>query len=155
MQIQISWLLQKPTDLDLHCLQSQGISGFSRFRVKYPKIKGKYGTQSYAFISCNPLPGRKLWKGKCQTRGPWWSYIAHLSKQLCKLTVEVSANFTALRFLYKFYSPTPERLCFFHASWLLELNLERRSPKEQFCRYIEIGPVVSDKKIFEVFYIAI
>ena len=31
---QISWLLQKPTDLDLHCLQRQGISGFSRTRVK-------------------------------------------------------------------------------------------------------------------------
>ena len=25
VQIQISWLLQKPTDLDLHCLQRQGI----------------------------------------------------------------------------------------------------------------------------------
>ena len=34
MQIQISWLLQKPTDLDLHCLQRQGISGFCRTRVK-------------------------------------------------------------------------------------------------------------------------
>ena len=33
MQIQISWLLQKPTDLDLHCLQGQNISGFSRTRV--------------------------------------------------------------------------------------------------------------------------
>ena len=33
MQIQISWLLQKPTDLDLHCLQRQDISGFSRTRV--------------------------------------------------------------------------------------------------------------------------
>ena len=33
MQIQISWLLQKPTDLDLHYLQRQGISGFSRTRV--------------------------------------------------------------------------------------------------------------------------
>ena len=32
VQIQISWLLQKPTDLDLHCLQRQGISGFSRTR---------------------------------------------------------------------------------------------------------------------------
>ena len=32
--IQISWLLQKPTDLDLHCLQRQGVSGFSRTRVK-------------------------------------------------------------------------------------------------------------------------
>ena len=34
VQIQISWLLQKPTDLDLHCLQRQGISGLSRTRVK-------------------------------------------------------------------------------------------------------------------------
>ena len=34
MQIQISWLLQKPTDLDLHCLQRQGTCGFSRTRVK-------------------------------------------------------------------------------------------------------------------------
>ena len=33
VQIQISWLLQKPNDLDLHCLQKQGISGFSRTRV--------------------------------------------------------------------------------------------------------------------------
>ena len=34
MQIQISWLLQKPTDLDLHCLQRQSISRFSMTRVK-------------------------------------------------------------------------------------------------------------------------
>ena len=33
VQIQISWLLQKPTDLNLHCLQKQGLSGFSRTRV--------------------------------------------------------------------------------------------------------------------------
>ena len=32
MQILISWLLQKPNDLDLHCLQRQGISRFSRTR---------------------------------------------------------------------------------------------------------------------------
>ena len=32
VQIQI---LQKPTDLDLHCFQSQGISGFSRTRVNF------------------------------------------------------------------------------------------------------------------------
>ena len=31
VQIQISW--QKPTDLDLHCLQMQGISGFSTTRI--------------------------------------------------------------------------------------------------------------------------
>ena len=33
MQIQISWLLKKPTDLDLHCLQRQGISRISRTRA--------------------------------------------------------------------------------------------------------------------------
>ena len=39
VQIQISWLLQKkPTDLDLHCLQRQSISGFSRTRVKLPDM---------------------------------------------------------------------------------------------------------------------
>ena len=38
MQIQISWLLQKPTDLDLHCLQRQDISWFSRTRVNHDYI---------------------------------------------------------------------------------------------------------------------
>ena len=33
MQIQIRWLLQKPNGLDLHCLQRQIISEFSRPRV--------------------------------------------------------------------------------------------------------------------------
>ena len=33
VQFQISWLLQKPADLDLHCLQRQGTSGFRRTRV--------------------------------------------------------------------------------------------------------------------------
>ena len=32
VQIQISWLLQKPADLDLHCLQNQDLSVFSRTR---------------------------------------------------------------------------------------------------------------------------
>ena len=34
VQIQISWLLQKPTYLALHCLRRQCISGFSRTMVK-------------------------------------------------------------------------------------------------------------------------
>ena len=46
MQIQISWLLQKPTDLDLHCLQRQGISGFSR-----TKVKSYYGRKYWRLIS--------------------------------------------------------------------------------------------------------
>ena len=33
MQIQISWLLQNPNGLDLHCLQRQDISRFSRTRI--------------------------------------------------------------------------------------------------------------------------
>ena len=33
MQIQMGLFLQKPTDLDLNCLQRQDISGFSRTRV--------------------------------------------------------------------------------------------------------------------------
>ena len=41
MQFQISWLLQKPTGLDLHCLQRQGISGFSRTRVKKRMVRSK------------------------------------------------------------------------------------------------------------------
>ena len=35
--------LQKPTDLDLHCLQRQGISGFSRTRVRIStQDKGRF-----------------------------------------------------------------------------------------------------------------
>ena len=34
MQIQISWLLQKPSDLELHCLQRQEISETSRTTVE-------------------------------------------------------------------------------------------------------------------------
>ena len=64
-------------------------------------------------------------------------HIAHLSKQLCILTVDISAEFTALRFLYKFYSLAPQTAhFFFHASLWLELNLDRGSPKEQFCQVI-------------------
>ena len=33
VQIQISWLLKKPNDLNLNCLQRQSISGFSRTRA--------------------------------------------------------------------------------------------------------------------------
>ena len=45
VQIQISWLFQKPTDLDLHCLQRQGISEFSRTRVN--DIRLSYFPNSY------------------------------------------------------------------------------------------------------------
>ena len=35
MQIQISWLLQKPTDLDLHCLLRHGMSCSAREELIY------------------------------------------------------------------------------------------------------------------------
>ena len=65
------------------------------------------------FSSFRSLDLETGWKTLAETRGPWWSYIAHLSKQLCTLTVEDSAKFTALRFLYKFYSPALQRPFFF------------------------------------------
>ena len=34
VHIQISWLFQEPTDLDVHCLQRHGKSAFSRTRIK-------------------------------------------------------------------------------------------------------------------------
>ena len=40
VQIQISWLLQKPIALDLHCLQKQGLSVFSRTRVNWLIVLG-------------------------------------------------------------------------------------------------------------------
>ena len=50
-------------------------------------------------------------------------------------------------------SPAPWRPCFLTNPNGLN-NLGRGSPKEKFLQnYIEIGPVVSDKKIFKVFYI--
>ena len=67
-----------------------------------------------------------------ETRGPWWSYISHMSKQICILTVEDSAKFTALRFMYKLDSPA-----LFSFEYIMTwLNLERRSPKEHFSQVI-------------------
>ena len=55
MQIQISWLLQKPTDLDLHCLQRQDISRFSRTRVKLVDFWPFHFTAIlFAFICIKP-----------------------------------------------------------------------------------------------------
>ena len=58
MQIQISWLLQKPTDLDLHCLWRQGLSGFCRTRVNsgvilHILINFIFLLVEFYFIFCN------------------------------------------------------------------------------------------------------
>ena len=39
MQIQISWLFQKPTDLDLHCFLKQGMSCSAREGLIYEVLQ--------------------------------------------------------------------------------------------------------------------
>ena len=46
MQIQISWL-QKPTDLDLHCLQQQGYPGSAGQGLKVLHEKLLVGTKDF------------------------------------------------------------------------------------------------------------
>ena len=60
VQIQISWLLQKPTDLNLHCLQRQDISGFSMTRVKL-YLYGLLGTYFLHSFSRDHIQN-KPWK---------------------------------------------------------------------------------------------
>ena len=50
VQIQISWLPQKPTDLDPHCLQRQGISGCSITRVKFDLYLSIFWIHHYNYI---------------------------------------------------------------------------------------------------------
>ena len=87
VQIQIRWLLQKPADLDLHCLQRQGISGFCRKRVKLLNILFFSEEASYAklwrcscrywrlceSLHCSTLPGPGLCWGHCSNSG--WGFL--------------------------------------------------------------------------------
>ena len=58
VQIQINWLLQKPTDLGLHCLQRQDIPAFSRTRVNRWKqhVLGMLSIEQYKLISVGNVP---------------------------------------------------------------------------------------------------
>ena len=52
MQIQISWLLKKPTDLDLHCLLRQGMSCSAREGLNsnlFGKIKNLKNAQKILY----------------------------------------------------------------------------------------------------------
>ena len=62
MQIQISGHLQKLTGLDLHCLQRQGISGFSSTRVNV-----------YLFIDLFPLDISSCWSVSTWYISHYWS----------------------------------------------------------------------------------
>ena len=81
-----------------------------------------------------------------KTKGPWWSYIAHLSKQICIFTVEVSAKFTGV--LYKFYSTNippplaaPSHPAHVFLTHLDDLNWILKEGHIS-ANYTEIGPVV-------------
>ena len=153
-------------------LQSLTLSMLEKKSADDNLIYIPYFTKKIGFeISCKLSPleticmnGQILFSGQHKkTRGPWWSYIAHLSKQICIFTVEVSAKFTG--FLYKFYStintrppppthpppPPPAHhhtpVHVFNASWRLELNLKRGS---HFCQVI-----LKLVQWLKVFYIAI
>ena len=63
MQIQISWLLQKPTDLDLHCLQNRVYPGSAGQELKGAHCKERSAKDfirdlfnyAYAIFSDFPL----------------------------------------------------------------------------------------------------
>ena len=55
--------LQKPTDLDLHCLQRQGISGFSRTRV----IPSEEANWRHQFIQHDKV-NRRWWHIRTRSR---------------------------------------------------------------------------------------
>ena len=78
------------------CLRRVGIlkllsaRGYKADLIKWPtKIK-------LTFCSLFLVGSLRKLDCKSETRGLWWSYTAHLSKQICILNVEVSAKFTAL-----------------------------------------------------------
>ena len=60
VEVQISWLCQKPTDLNLHYLQRQGISGFSSTRVNEFYVPGAVRVNLKHIILGFPLDNHKI-----------------------------------------------------------------------------------------------
>ena len=79
------------------------LRGHFRLMIKPEEIGKDIQALSFTIALNNALLSTTT-PTKNKTRGPRWSYIAHLTKQICIFTVEVSAKFTALGFLYKLYS---------------------------------------------------
>ena len=143
MQIQISWLLQKPTDgffrsqlIWIYSLQRQNISGFSRTRVK-TTLSIPMSTNNICLHgeirNLSILFDEKEKKKQEDHDGPisltWPNRFVHL-------LLEVSAKFTALGFFYKLYStnhphppPPHPRPCFFtnldDLNWILKEGHQR------------------------------
>ena len=95
VQIHISWLLQKPTDLDLHCFKRQGISGLSRTRVKEWKNKQYIcNSRLYTCEQRRTVKEEQSWSGQqknttgdtvpflmLQVRGWFHSYFCQKKKE--------------------------------------------------------------------------
>ena len=91
MQIQIRWLLLKPSDLDLHCLQRQGISGFSRTRVKSDKSLDNIGLGLIyvLYISTTVIPNYHI---KMKILGPVVQSVVSLTTSLRVISLTVLAD---------------------------------------------------------------
>ena len=82
-------------------------------------------------------------------------------EHFCKIILKSVQWFWTRRFLkffikiYKENKPSPLAAMFFDESKWLEQSCNRITKGTFLQNYIEIGPVVSDKKIFKVFYIDI
>ena len=84
-QIKISWLLlQKPTDLDLHSLQRQDISGFSRTRV-HPWV-------SEVNISISEVGQRD--NSVKIVFAPFWNVSAPKGKTIFPFTIDTFSEWT-------------------------------------------------------------
>ena len=73
VQIQISWLLQKPTDLDLHCLHRQGISWFSRTRVKLWVLIRSASVSTTMYVFCGEIKKKKCYVDIQPFYLKWWT----------------------------------------------------------------------------------
>ena len=93
VQIQISWLLKKPTDLDLHCLQKQGISRFSRTRLNWAVSCEKVSSSNFLHIPkvssvCSPFKQSIISNDSdCGKRRPDQTVDAQADLGLCCLHI--------------------------------------------------------------------
>ena len=141
MQIQISWLLQKPTDLDLHCLLRLGMM----WLAKEGLIKNAYW-EGYKVTSCEQW---SLWSdcrctdwfesagGKCQV-------ICFLTFRLKWRTVKVPPQYSVLHLECTFVFYNESMLCLsyeyliIYNFWLLENFIYGRNMETLSCQSNEI-----------------
>ena len=98
-----SWLLQKPTDLDLYCLQRQGICGFSRLgsRVNINLPKTTINCCTFMYFNELWLLHCMLWANSADF---WWFFFHCFQKILfdisCKLSLTETIFFMKYQLLF-------------------------------------------------------